>query len=123
EIRQRIKMLQAELGQVDPAEREAIELLRRLDAADLPGAVAAQARTEIERLRNVPPTAADASEIRSYIDWVFNLPWKRHATDGPAAIDLAAVERAMDEALLGLDDPKAYLLDYVAVAKLRGDLR
>lgn len=123
EIRQRIKMLQAELGEIDPAEREAIELMRRLDAADLPGAVASRARAEIERLRTVQPTSTEASEIRSYVDWLFNLPWKRRATEGPASIDLAAVERAMDEALLGLEEPKAYLLDYLAVARLRGDLR
>src|SRR5690606_25528886 len=167
EIRQRIKMLQAELGEIDPAEREAIELMRRLDAADLPGAVASRARAEIERLRTVQPTSTEASEIRSYVDWLFNrpwkrrapagpaslaraeierlrtvqptsteaseirsyvdwlfnLPWKRRATVGPASIDLAAVERAMDEALLGLEEPKAYLLDYLAVARLRGDLR
>jgi len=123
ELRHRIKLLQAELGEIDPIEREVVDLLRRVEAADLPARVAAQARTEAERLRTLNPAAADASEIRSYIDWLIHMPWHQQATDGPEAIDLAAAQRALDEEHLGLDEPKERLLDYLAVAKLRGDLR
>ncbi|MBI4410168.1 MAG: LON peptidase substrate-binding domain-containing protein [Gemmatimonadetes bacterium] len=122
-LRHKIKLLQAELGEVDPAEREAIELIRRIDAADLPTRVAAQARSEVERLRAIGATGIEASDIRSYLDWVLHIPWGQRATGVPEAIDLAAVQKAMDDEHLGLDEPKERLLDYLAVAKLRGDLR
>ena len=122
-LRHRINMLRAELGEVDPVEREAIELMRRIDAAHLPARVAAEARNEVERLRTVSPTSTEASDIRSYVDWLLHMPWHQRATTGTDAIDLAAVRRTLDEELLGLDDPKDRLLDYLAVAKLRGDLR
>jgi ATP-dependent Lon protease len=123
ELRQRIKMLQTELGDVDAAERESVDLLRRLETADLPGRVATQARAEIERLRAVHPASPDAGEIRSYIDWLLHLPWHAEATKGPAAIDLTRTQEELDLAIIGLEQPKERLLDHLAVAKLRGDLR
>jgi len=122
-LRQRIQALQAELGQVDPLEREVIELLRRVDAADLPAAVAAQARMEAERLRAIQPGSLEGNDVRSYVDWLARLPWRAEAAESPGDIDLGAVQREMDEAILGLDEQKERLLDYLAVARLRGDLR
>ncbi len=120
-LRRRIKMLQSELGDVDPIEREVIDFLRRIEAADLPARVAAEARMEIERLRTMP-TGADASEARTYVDWLVHLPWRSKAAPAPAEIDLPGVQKALDDALLGLDEPKERLLDHIAVAQLRGDL-
>jgi ATP-dependent Lon protease len=123
ELRQRIKMLQTELGDVDAAERESVDLLRRVETAELPGKVANQARTEIERLRAVHPASPDAGEIRGYIDWLLHIPWRASASEGPATIDLVRVQEALDLAVIGLDQPKERLLDHLAVSKLRGDLR
>jgi ATP-dependent Lon protease len=123
ELRRQIQALQAELGDVDPLEREAIDLFRRIEVGGLPGRVAVRARTEVEHLRSVGSSAAEASEIRSYLDWLLSFPWNLRATPGPENIDLAAVERALGDALIGLEEPKQRLLDYLAVAKLRGDLR
>ncbi|HEX7117611.1 MAG TPA: S16 family serine protease [Longimicrobiales bacterium] len=123
ELRHRIKLLQSELGEIDPVEREAVELSRRVEAADLPARAAARARTEIERLRTANPASTEAGEIRNYLDWLLHVPWHVRATDGPGAIDLSAVERALDDALLDLDESKERFLDYLAVARLRGDLR
>jgi ATP-dependent Lon protease len=123
ELRQRIKMLQSQLGDVDPLEREVIDTMRRIEVADLPARVAAAARTEVERLRSVGGVGPEAGEIRSYVDWLVHLPWRQAATAGPTAIDLDAVKHAMDSALLGLEDHKDRILDHLAVAKLRGDFR
>ena len=120
-LRRRIKMLQSELGEVDPVEREVIDFLRRIEAADLPARVTAEARTEVERLRTTP-TGPDASEIRTYVDWLVHLPWRATAAPPPGEVDLAKVQRALDDALLGLTEPKERLLDQMAVARLRGDL-
>jgi len=122
ELRNQIRLLQAQLGEVDPAEREVIDYLRHIETADLPTKVAAVARTEIERLRSAGTTTQDASEIRSYVDWLLHMPWRAHATNGCAEIDLEAVEKELDQELVGLAEPKQRLLDYLAVAKMRGDL-
>jgi ATP-dependent Lon protease len=123
ELRQRIKMLQSQLGDVDPLEREVIDTMRRIEVTDLPARVAAAARTEVERLRSVGGVGPEASEIRSYVDWLVHMPWRTAATAGPSAIDLDAVKQAMDDALLGLDEQKDRILDHLAVARLRGDFR
>lgn len=120
-LRRRIKMLQSELGEVDPVEREVIDFMRRIEAADLPARVTAEARTEIERLRTTP-TGPDANEIRTYVDWLVHLPWRASAAAAPGEIDLARVQHALDDALLGLEETKERLLDQLAVARLRGDL-
>jgi ATP-dependent Lon protease len=123
ELRQRIKMLQSQLGDVDPLEREVIDSMRRIEVSEMPVRVAAAARTEVERLRTVGGIGPEAGEIRSYVDWLLHLPWRAMATAGPGSISLEAVEAALDEALLGLDEQKDRLLDHLAVAKLRGDMR
>jgi ATP-dependent Lon protease len=123
ELRQRIKMLQSQLGDVDPLEREVIDSMRRIEVADLPARVAAAARTDVERLRTVGGVGAEAGEIRSYVDWLVHLPWRKSATAGPSSIELDAVRHAMDQALLGLDEQKDRILDLLAVARLRGDFR
>jgi ATP-dependent Lon protease len=122
ELRQKIKLLQSELGDVDPVERELLDYLRRIEAADIPARIAAQARTEIERLRSISAGSLDASEIRTYVDWLLHTPWRQRAAPSPAELDLRRIQKALDEALLGLTEQKTRLLDYLAVAKLRGDL-
>ncbi len=122
ELRRSIKRLQVELGRVDPAEREAVHLLRRIDAIELPIHVAARIRQEVERLRAIEPGGPEAQEIRTYIDWLLAMPWEERATGSPREIDLEAVRLALDNELLGLDEPKERLLDDLAVARLRGDL-
>ena len=77
----------------------------------------------MERLRAANPASAEAGEIRSYLDWLLHLPWRERATRGPTKIDLGAVQRELDDTLLGLDEPKERVLDFLAVAKLRGDLQ
>jgi ATP-dependent Lon protease len=118
-LRQQIKLLQAQLGEVDPLEAEAVELLRRIDSAGLPALAAARARAEIERLRAGVP---DAGEIRTYIDWLVAMPWRRSASEGPSKFDLDAVQRVMDRELLGLTEAKERLIDHLAVARLRRSL-
>jgi ATP-dependent Lon protease len=122
-LRQQIKMLQSELGEVDPVEREVIEFLRRVETADTPARVAAQARTEVERLRSIGAAGPEASEIRSYVDWLLHIPWRKRATGRPSMLDLVQIQKELDDELLGLSEQKQRLLDHLAVAKLRDDLR
>jgi ATP-dependent Lon protease len=70
-------MMQSQLGDVDPLEREVIDTMRRIEVADMPARVAAAARTEVERLRSVGGVGPEASEIRSYVDWLVHCPGVR----------------------------------------------
>lgn len=121
EIRRRIQALQAELGEVDPVEREADEMLRKIEMARLPSRPAAVARREAERLRSTGTTAQEAAEIRAYLEALVAVPWTKRAGEG--GIDLAAVEEAFAHEHLGVDESKQRLLEVLAVAALRGDLR
>jgi ATP-dependent Lon protease len=121
EIRRRIQALQAELGEMDPLEREADEMLRKVELARLPSRVAAVARREAERLRSNATSTQEATEIRSYLEALISIPWTKRAGDGK--IDLRAVEAAFDEEHLGMEESKQRLLEVLAVAELRGDLR
>ena len=121
EIRRRIQSLQAELGEVDPVEREANEALRLVERAQLPPRVAAVARREAERLRSSSVTSTEAQEIRAYLDALIAMPWTRLADGG--RFDLEAVRAAVQEQHLGLAEPRRRLLEVIAVAELRGDLR
>ncbi|HEX2090999.1 MAG TPA: endopeptidase La [Longimicrobiaceae bacterium] len=120
QIRKRIQALQAELGEIDPAEREADEILRRVERAQLPPRVAAVARRETERLRAPGTSVSDAAEIRNYLELLLSIPWT--ATSGHREIDLDAVERAMAEEHLGLEEARRRVLEVLAVARLRGEL-
>jgi ATP-dependent Lon protease len=120
EIRKQIASLQAELGEMDPAERETIELLRRIERSQLPPRVASIARREAERMRNVVPSSTDSTEIHSYLDAVLELPWGCMSDGG--TIDLDAVREALDERHLNLDEVKRRILEFLSVAKLRGGL-
>lgn len=121
EIRRRIQTLQATLGEVDPNEREANEVLRKIERGQLPSRIAVAARREAERLRSSNTSASEAADIRAYVEALASIPWTRCAGDG--RIDLEAVEHEIDEEHLGLEEAKARLLEVLAVAELRGDLR
>jgi ATP-dependent Lon protease len=121
ELQRRLRAIQAELGEVDPLEREADEMLRKLEMARLPARVASIARPEAERLRASSTSAREAMEIRGYLETVAGIPWTRRAGDG--RIDLPAVEEAIEGEHLGNTESKRRLLEVLAVADLRGDLR
>lgn len=121
ELRNRIRAMQAELGMIDPAERDAVDMLRRIDRDQLPARVAACARREAERLRSVSPGGSDATEIREYLETLLAIPWNRVAD--PVEIELDRAREIVDERHIGIAEAKRRLLEILAVAKLRGDLQ
>ena len=118
-LRQQLRAIQSELGEADPNEKESVELQRRIEEAQLPEKVAAEARRETERLRMLSPASSEYQVLRTYLDWVLALPWhKRSGND--KEILLAKVEEALDERHYGLDEAKERIIEYLAVRKLRG---
>jgi ATP-dependent Lon protease len=118
EIRKQIAALQAELGEMDPSEREAVNALRRIDQADLPSRVASVARREAERLRTISPASSEAADIQGYIEALLSVPWERSSETGP--VELEAVRVALDRKHLGLEEVKRRILEILSVALLRG---
>ncbi len=121
EIRNHIRSLQAELGEIDPLERETLEMQRRIERSALPARIAAAARREAEKLRTTPSASNEGTGLRNYLEVLLDLPWDTPAPS-KAEFDLAAVAAAMDRKLLGLDEVKQRMLSVLSVAKLRGDL-
>src|SRR6476660_9449270 len=117
-LRQQLRAIQAELGEADPGEKEAVELLKRIDEAKLPERVGQEARRETERLRQLSPASSEYQVIRTYLDWILALPWNKRS--GDEEIALTKVESALDDRHYGLSDAKERIIEFLAVRKLRG---
>src|SRR5512146_436503 len=103
-LRQQLRAIQAELGEADPGEKDSVQLLRRVEEANLPERALAEAKRETERLRMLSPASSEYQVIRTYLDWVLSLPWnKKSGTDD---IDLKRVEAALDDRHYGLEEAK-----------------
>src|SRR5215216_32557 len=118
-LRQQLRAIQAELGEADPGEKEAVELLKKIDDAKLPERVGQEARRETERLRQLSPASSEYQVIRTYLDWILALPWNKRSGDDE--IDLKTVEAALDERHYGLNEAKERIIEFLAVRKLRGN--
>jgi ATP-dependent Lon protease len=117
-LRQQLRAIQSELGEADPGEKEAIELLKKIEEAKLPEKVAQEARRETERMRMLSPASSEYQVVRTYLDWVLSLPWNKRS--GAEQIDLKKVQDALDSRHYGLDEAKERIIEFLAVRKLRG---
>jgi ATP-dependent Lon protease len=117
-LRQQLRAIQTELGETDPGEKEAIELLKKIDEAKLPERAAQEARRETERLRMLSPASSEYQVIRTYLDWILALPW--HKRTGDEEIALQKIEELLDSRHYGLTEAKERIIEFLAVRKLRG---
>jgi ATP-dependent Lon protease len=117
-LRQQLRAIQAELGETDPGEKEAVDLLRKVEEARLPDKALAEAKRETERLRMLSPASSEYQVIRNYLDWILALPW--HKRSGDDEITLPKVQEALDTKHYGLKEAKERIIEYLAVRKLRG---
>jgi ATP-dependent Lon protease len=119
-LRQQMKAIQKELGEDEEGgERAEAEMLReRLGAADLPEEVHKEADRELRRLERLPQAAPDYHVIRTWLEFIIELPWNKSSDD---KLDLAEARRILDEDHYGLEDIKERILEFLAVVKLRRD--
>ncbi len=118
-LRQQLRAIQSELGEADPNEKDAVELLRQIDEAKLPEKVAQEARRETERLRLLSPASSEYQVLRTYMDTLLALPWHARSAQDQEIV-LTKVEAALDDRHYGLDEAKERITEYLAVRKLRG---
>ena len=114
-LREQLAAIQRELGEDEGASQEIAELSAAIDKADMPEEAAAHARKELRRLQRTPEAAAEHGMIRTYLDWLLELPW---ATPEPKTIDIAEARAVLDADHYGLEKIKTRIVEYLAVRKL-----
>src|SRR5947208_11970361 len=120
-LRQQMKAIQKELGEDESGEEaEAGQLRDRLAKADLPDDVRKEAERELSRMEKLPSMAPDYHVIRTYLDFVLELPWKHSSAD---VLDLNEAQRVLDEDHYDIKDVKERILEFLAVIKLRPDAK
>jgi len=119
-LRQQLRAIQKELGESDARGADLDELRQKLDEADLPEDARKAADGEMDRLRLIPPESAEHSVVRTYLEWLANLPWNHTSEDN---LDMAHAREVLDEDHFGLEKVKDRILEYLAVRKLRDDPR
>jgi ATP-dependent Lon protease len=118
-LRQQMKAIQKELGEDETGEKaEAEQLRERLETTDLPDDVRKEAARELKRMEQLPQTAPDFHVIRTYLEYVLELPWKKSSEE---KLDLNEAQKILDEDHYGLEDVKKRILESLAVVKLRPD--
>ncbi|MBC7899825.1 MAG: endopeptidase La [Saprospiraceae bacterium] len=119
-LRQQMKAIQKELGDDEGGgeKAEAAQLRERLETADLPEDVRKEAERELKRMEQLPQTAPDFHVIRTYLEYVLELPWKKSSEE---KLDLNEARKILDEDHYGLEDIKERILESLAVIKLRPD--
>ena len=113
-LNEQMKAIQKELGEMDEAPNEASELEQKIVAAKMPEEARDKARAELAKLRMMSPMSAEASVLRSYIDWMVSVPWSKRSK---VKHDLARATEILDEDHYGLEEVKERILEYLAVQR------
>ena len=119
-LRQQMKAIQRELGDVDEGSVELDELRARIDEADLPEKVQTAAEREFDRLSRMSPGASEYTVSKTYLDWLLELPWNVSSED---KLDLKRAEEILARDHYGLEDVKERIIEYLAVRKLKQNHR
>jgi len=118
-LRQQLRAIQEELGETDPQQAETNELRKKIDEAEMPEDVKKAADRELDRLAKVPTASPEYSVIRTYLDWLVQLPWNKSTSD---QIDIAKAREILDEDHYDLEKIKDRIVEYLAVGKLKNKL-
>jgi ATP-dependent Lon protease len=118
-LRQQLRAIQEELGEVDPQQAETNELRAKIEKAQMPEDVKKAADRELDRLSKVPQASPEYSVVRTYLDWLVTLPWNAETADH---IDIAEARKILDEDHYDLDKIKDRIIEYLAVGKLKKKL-
>lgn len=119
-LREQMKAIQRELGEGDDQAKEIDELAQKIDESGMPDEVRKEARRELDRLSKMPPAAAEYTVARTYIDWLIAIPWQVRSED---VIELGHTKATLDADHSGLERVKDRILEYLAVRKLKPDVK
>jgi ATP-dependent Lon protease len=119
-LREQMRAIQRELGEADPNATDVASLREAIEKNGLPEEIKKQALKELDRLQQIPFTAAEYTVSRNYLDWIVNLPWNKSTED---KLDLKDAEKVLDDAHFGLQKVKDRLLEFLAVIKLKRQIK
>ena len=119
-LREQMKTIKKELGEIDEHSTELEELKQKVENAGMPEEARKTAEKELDRLAKMPPASAEYTVARTYLDWLIELPWSK-STDDNLAIDHA--RQVLDEDHYDLEKVKKRVLEYLAVRKLKKDMK
>jgi ATP-dependent Lon protease len=119
-LRQQAEQIRRELGESEDSDAEVEQLRERIEAAGMPEEAREQALRELERLGQTPDAAAEHGVIRTYLEWLVDLPWSKLSED---RLDVAEARRILDEDHYDLEKVKDRIVEYIAVLSLKRDLK
>ena len=111
-LNEQMKAIQKEMGDLDSGGNEIDQLTKKIEEAGMPVEAKEKASTELNKLKMMSPTSAEATVVRGYLDWMVSLPWKKRSR---ASIDLKKASEILDADHYGLEEVKERILDYLAV--------
>ncbi|NWG01683.1 MAG: endopeptidase La [Syntrophaceae bacterium] len=115
-LREQMRAIRSELGEVDERTEEIRSLRQKIKKAKMPKEVEKEARRELERLEQMHPDAVEASMVRTYLNWLIDMPWSISTTD---SLDLHQAKKVLDEDHYNLEKVKERILEYLSVHKLK----
>jgi ATP-dependent Lon protease len=119
-LREQLRVIQRELGEVDPLLSEINSLREQIESSQIPAEPRKIALKELDRLQSIPPTTPEHTVTRNYLDWIINLPWTEGTED---KVDLDAAAQLLDAQHYGLTKVKDRLIEFLAVIKLKRQLK
>ncbi len=119
-LREQLKAIQEELGEEDEDKKEIKTYLEKINKAKLPKAVKEKALYELDRLKNSGSYSAEGGVIRSYIDWILDLPWTKETKDN---LSIKGAREILENEHFGLEDVKNRIIEYLAVKQMSKSLK
>ena len=119
-LREQMRAIRSELGEVDERTAEFKELKQKIKKAKMPKEIGKEALRELDRLEQMHPDAAEASMVRTYLDWLVDMPWSKSTVDN---LDLKKAKMVLDEDHYDLEKVKERILEYLSVNKLKKKMK
>jgi ATP-dependent Lon protease len=119
-LREQMRAIRSELGEVDERAEEIKQLRKKIKQAKMPKEAQKEAYKELDRLEQMHPDAADASIVRTYLDWLVDMPWSRSTAD---SLDLLKAKTVLDEDHYNLEKVKDRILEFLSVRKLKKKMK
>jgi ATP-dependent Lon protease len=119
-LREQMRAIRSELGEVDERAEEIKQLRKKIKQAKMPKEAQKEAYKELDRLEQMHPDAADAAIVRTYLDWLVEMPWSRSTVD---RLDLLKAKRVLDEDHYNLEKVKDRILEFLSVRKLKKKMK
>jgi len=119
-LQDQLRNIQKELGQMEDPKAEMDEIAEQIKQAKMPEEVESEAEKELKKLRMMSPMSSEANVVRNYLEWLIAMPWEIRTEDN---FDLKQAEQILDEDHYGLEKIKERIIEYLAVASLKGKLK